>query len=47
MTKTTRKQTSKNTSTAWKRTDDYIQFNPPRNHPSYDEWVKLKKGKSK
>jgi len=27
---------------AWKRGDGWIQFNPPRSHPSYEEWQKLK-----
>jgi len=26
----------------WKQGDGWIQFNPPRNHPSYEEWKKLK-----
>ena len=26
----------------WKRGDGWIQFNPPRNHPCYNEWMKLK-----
>jgi len=26
----------------WKRGDGWVQFNPPRSHPSYEEWQKLK-----
>ena len=26
----------------WKRGDGWIQFNPPRNHPCYEEWQKVK-----
>jgi hypothetical protein len=26
----------------WKRREGSIQFNPPRSHPSYEEWQKLK-----
>jgi len=34
-----------NASIIWKRGPDWIQFNPPRNHPSKDEWLKLKEKK--
>jgi len=27
---------------AWKRGDGWVQFNPPRGHPQYEEWMKLK-----
>ena len=26
----------------WKRGDGWVQYNPPRSHPSYEEWQKLK-----
>jgi hypothetical protein len=26
----------------WKRGDGWVIFNPPRSHPSYDEWMKMK-----
>ncbi len=26
----------------WKRGDGWVQFNPPRGHPQYEEWMKLK-----
>jgi len=26
----------------WKQGDGWIIFNPPRSHPSYEEWYKLK-----
>jgi len=26
----------------WKRGDGWVQYNPPRSHPSYEEWKKLK-----
>jgi len=26
----------------WKRGNDWIQYNPPRNHPAYEEWQKVK-----
>jgi hypothetical protein len=26
----------------WKRGDGWVQFNPPRGHPSYNEWMKMK-----
>ena len=25
---------------AWKRGDGWVQYNPPRHHPCYDEWSK-------
>jgi hypothetical protein len=34
------KQTLKNTSRVWKRGDDWVQHNPPRHHPCYEEWMK-------
>lgn len=34
------KQTLKNTSRVWKRGDGWVQYNPSRNHPVYDEWSK-------
>lgn len=38
--------TSKNTLPVWKSTDEYIQFNPPRNHPSYKDWIKFKESQN-
>ena len=26
----------------WKQGDGWIEYNPPRNHPCYEEWMKLK-----
>jgi len=26
----------------WKRGDGWVQFNPPRGHPHYEEWMQLK-----
>ena len=26
----------------WKKGDGWIEYDPPRCHPSYDEWMKLK-----
>lgn len=26
----------------WKRGEGWIQWNPPRNHPAYEEWQKMK-----
>lgn len=26
----------------WKQGKEWIQWNPPRNHPCYEEWVKKK-----
>ena len=31
-----------NSNLVWKRGEGWIQFNPPRSHPSYQEWQKLK-----
>ena len=31
----------------WKRGDGWVQFNPPRSHPSYEEWRKLKEKETK
>ena len=30
---------------AWKRGDGWVQFNPPRGHPQYEEWMKKRKEK--
>lgn len=35
-------KTQINSKLIWKQGDGWIQFNPPRNHPSYTEWLKLK-----
>ena len=35
-------KTQANSKLIWKQGDGWIQFNPPRNHPSYTEWLKLK-----
>ena len=29
----------------WKRGDGWVQFNPPRHHPCYEEWMKKRKEK--
>ena len=26
----------------WKRGEGWVQYNPPRHHPCYEEWMKLK-----
>jgi len=26
----------------WKQGEGWIEYNPPRKHPSYEEWMKLK-----
>lgn len=26
----------------WKRGNGWVQHNPPRNHPQYEEWMKKK-----
>jgi hypothetical protein len=31
----------------WKRGDGWVQYNPPRSHPSYEEWQKLKEKEAK
>ena len=33
------------TKLAWKRGDGWVQFNPPRGHPQYEEWMKKRKEK--
>jgi hypothetical protein len=32
---------------AWKRGEGWVQYNPPRYHPCYSEWIKLKQQKEK
>lgn len=41
------KQTLKNTSRVWKMGDGWVQHNPPKRHPCYEEWMKLKQQKEK
>jgi hypothetical protein len=31
----------------WKQGEDWVQFNPPRHHESYEEWKKLKEKEKK
>jgi len=26
----------------WKQGDGWVEYNPSKNHPCYDEWMKLK-----
>ena len=26
----------------WKQGDGWVQYNPPRHHPCYEEWMKRK-----
>jgi hypothetical protein len=26
----------------WKRGEDWVQYDPPRYHPQYEEWIKHK-----
>ena len=26
----------------WKQGDGWVQYNPPRHHPYYEEWIKRK-----
>ena len=26
----------------WKRGEDWVQYDPPRHHPQYEEWIKHK-----
>ena len=40
MVKKTRQK--KQSSLAWKRGDGWAQYNPPRHHPCYEEWMKRK-----
>ncbi len=35
-------KTQANSKLIWKQGDGWIQFNPPRSHPSYEEWQKMK-----
>lgn len=35
-------KTQTNSKLIWKQGDGWIIFNPPRSHPLYDEWQKLK-----
>jgi len=32
----------KETHSVWKKGKGWVQYNPPRNHPVYEEWVKTK-----
>jgi len=40
-------KTQTNSKLIWKQGDGWIQFNPPRSHPSYEEWQKMKQQKEK
>ena len=31
----------------WQRQGDAVIYNPPRSHPAYEEWQKLKREKEK
>ena len=33
---------NKQSSLVWKQGDGWVQYNPPRHHPCYEEWMKLK-----
>lgn len=35
-------KTQVNSKLVWKQGEGWVQYNPPRNHPSYNEWMKLK-----
>jgi hypothetical protein len=26
----------------WKRGEGWVQYNPPRHHPQYEEWMKMR-----
>lgn len=39
-------KTQINSKLIWKQGDDWIQFNPPRNHPSYKDWIKFKESQN-
>ena len=36
-------KSASNKQLVWKRGEGWIQFNPPRSHPSYEEWQELKR----
>ena len=33
---------NKQSSLVWKQGDGWVQYNPPRHHPCYEEWMKRK-----
>jgi len=35
-------KTQANSKLIWKQGEGWIQHNPPRSHPCYNEWMKLK-----
>ena len=36
-----KKTEAKDSRPVWKRGKDWIQFSPPRNHPTHEEWRKI------
>ena len=45
MARSTKTQT--NSKLIWQQGDGWIVFNPPRSHPSYQEWLKFKEKQEK
>ena len=35
-------KTQTNYKMVWKRRDGWLQYDPPKSHPSYEEWMKLR-----
>jgi hypothetical protein len=42
VTASTLTQGEKMSSLVWKQGDGWIQHDPPKGHPCYEEWIKLK-----
>ena len=38
----TKKKDTLATSLIWKQGEGWVQHNPPRHHPQYEEWMKMK-----